>query len=375
MAKAKYTYSEKRKGWYTYVWDGTYTDTGAKRRKIIISHKSSADLEKMVDKFRREVESGSSLNFSNLSFYDYAQKWIQNKSTREKNTIRMYKDAVSHFKSLNTVRVSDITHTHYQVLINENASHPRTCEIISITFNQIIRSAIRDKLLPKSAYDDITSDIDRPKRIKKEKRPLTPLEKEALFKADLDERKRCFVSILYYCGLRKSEALALTRFDFDFAKECLTVNKAIIFDKDRPELKHCPKSDNGYRTVPIPKKALPYIRPFVEKSDGYIFHGQNCDMMTGSAYKRMWESIIVSMNVALGYNPNAKKYKGEKQITDLTAHIFRHNYCTELCYQIPKITTKKIARMMGDTEKMVLDVYSHIIEEKEDVQDVLSEAF
>ena len=96
--------------------------------------------------------------------------------------------------------------------------------------------------------------------------------------------------------------------------------------------------------------------------------------MTQQAYKRMWESIITSLNITLGYNPNAKKNKTEKQITDLTAHIFRHNFCTELCYQIPAISTKKIAKILGDSEKMVLEVYSHIKEEKENAAEAISNA-
>ena len=38
-----------------------------------------------------------------------------------------------------------------------------------------------------------------------------------------------------------------------------------------------------------------------------------------------------------------------------------------LCYEIPKISTKKIAELMGDTEQMVLKVYSHILDEKDDL--------
>ena len=53
-------------------------------------------------------------------------------------------------------------------------------------------------------------------------------------------------------------------------------------------------------------------------------------------------------------------------VYDLTAHVFRHNYCSNLCYQIPQISIKKIAELMGDTEKMVLEVYNHMIAEKED---------
>ena len=98
-------------------------------------------------------------------------------------------------------------------------------------------------------------------------------------------------------------------------------------------------------------------------------------MMTETAYRRMWSSIILQMNIALGYNPNAKKMKMPKLITDLTAHIVRHNYCTELCYQVPQISTKMIAKMLGDDEKMVLKVYSHIKYENEKIDTALEQAF
>ena len=64
----------------------------------------------------------------------------------------------------------------------------------------------------------------------------------------------------------------------------------------------------------------------------------------------------------------------EEQITGLTAHVFRHNYCTNLCYQIPKISIKRIAQLLGDTEKMVLEVYNHIVLEKEDAAGAVNDA-
>ena len=57
-----------------------------------------------------------------------------------------------------------------------------------------------------------------------------------------------------------------------------------------------------------------------------------------------------------------------------TSHIFRHTYCSNLCYQIPLISVKKIAQLMGDTEEMVNRVYSHIIEEQENVDAAILQA-
>ena len=82
----------------------------------------------------------------------------------------------------------------------------------------------------------------------------------------------------------------------------------------------------------------------------------------------MWESIVRKMNVAAGGT------KASPVICDLTAHVFRHNYCTQLCYRIPEISIKKIAQLMGDTERMVLDVYNHILEERENPEKTVENA-
>ena len=81
--------------------------------------------------------------------------------------------------------------------------------------------------------------------------------------------------------------------------------------------------------------------------------------MTRTGYNKMWRQIVKKMNEAAGGS------EAFPVVTGLTAHIFRHNYCTNLCYQIPTISIKKIASLLGDTDKMVLNVYNHIMEEKD----------
>ena len=375
MAKAKYKYNEKRKEWSTLVYDGTYTPSGAKHRKYISSKKSSADLEKKVNAFKQQILQNGASSSCPYTFGEYAELWLNtSKSTKEQNTRRMYETIIgSCFNSINHIPLTQINHSHFQMCINEKSDHPRTCQQLSLTFKQIIKYAVRSHYLPRSAIEDILADISLPKYQKPLKRPLTSLEKEAILKADLPPQKRAFISILYYCGLRKGEALALTPSDFNWNDKTLSISKAWITYKNQPSIKPYPKSDNGVRTVPIPDVAIPYIKPYVESSTSYIFHGINAELMTADAYKRMWESMITQLNIAIGYNPH--KRGSVRQITSLTAHVLRHNYCTELCYQIPTISTKKIAMLLGDSEKMVLEVYSHILEEKEDVSLAINNIF
>ena len=374
MASAKYKLNSR--GYYeTKVWDGTYTSTGAKHRKTLISKKSSADLEKKVQAFKRnlEIEEVSEIN---ITFGEYSHKWLDlYKKSKELNTQRMYRTCVNKYLApLDGIRLIDLRHSHFQAIINSNMDHPKTCKNIKLTFSQIIKSAVRDRILPHSAIEDITMDISMPKYVKPQKRALTPLERRCMKEAEIDDMKRAFVSILYYCGTRRGEALALTKDDFDFKAKTVSISKVVIFNGNEPQIKPYPKSDNGIRLIPLPDALIPIIKPYVEECDGYLFKGQNKPLLTEQGYKRMWESIITAMNVAAGYKPFAKKNRNERPITNLTAHIFRHNYCTQLCYQIPTISTKKIAQMMGDTEKVVLEIYSHILDEHENVSKAINAA-
>ena len=371
----KYTYNERRKEWYTLVYDGTFNADGSKHRKRIASKKSSADLEKKVQAFKEEVRNAGATRPAPYTFGEYAQLWFEtSKSTKEINTKNNYKSVIdTSFSSISSVPLTQITHAHFQMCINEKQDHPRMCQLVSLTFKQIIRGAVKARYLPRTAIDDILEDISLPKYKKPVKRPLNDLEKTALANADLDAKKRCFVSILYYCGLRKQEALALTKEDFDFEKKTVSISKAWVNDRSAPSIKPYPKSDNGVRVVPLPDQSIQYIQPYVETTGQYVFRNSNCELMTESSYKVMWRSILCSLNMAVGYEPQKKRH--DRKITDLTAHVFRHNYCTELCYQVPAISTKMIARLLGDTEKMVLDVYSHILEERESPTDALNNIF
>ena len=374
MAKAKYSYNETRKEWSTKIWDGTFTPDGKKRRKTLSSKKSSADLERKVNEFKEQMKDNKGLVFSNYMFLEYAYHWLEvAKSAKEKNTQAMYQNVIRvHFDFLADVPLTEIRHSHFQQAINNQLDHPRTCKNIDITFKQVIKMAIRDRILPKSAYDDICLDISLPTYQKTEKRPLTDVEKQAVKAVELDEKKMAFLMLLYFCGLRRGEALALTRFDFDFKNKRVNITKNLIFVNGIPEIKPYPKSHNGVRKVPMPDELVKKIQKFVESSDGGpLFTMRNGQLMTKSSYDRMWESILTALNQAVGYNPWSRN-RGLPPIQDLTAHIFRHNYCTELCYRIPELSTKMIAKMLGDSEKMVLEVYSHIVDEKEDVFDVIN---
>lgn len=234
--------------------------------------------------------------------------------------------------------------------------------------NQILSSAVDDKLLTENVARKVTV----PKWHKSERRALTDLEKEAIRKADFTPRERAIVMLLFYFGLRRGEVLALTKPDIDLWKKTLTVNKTVVFDVNTPIIKTVAKSDAGNRIIPIPAPAIPFLRDFLKSVDTfYIFPGKTFEMLSKTQYVKMWEHIIRKINDAV--TSEREKLIGTQPITGLTAHIFRHNYCTMLYYS--GISQKKAVELMGHSDlKMIMEVYAHLDEKKEAVQEKLDNA-
>ncbi len=363
MAKAKYTKGSD--GYYqTKVWDGTYTELGKKKYVTLRTDKSSKALEKLVNEHNRAVEERRLVKKTDMLFTTYAKTWrTVYKANREKNTLAMYDRIIGKFSVLEGVRLCDISRLHYQTVINNADGHPRTQQQIVLTFKQILKSAVADRYLPANIIPDIFDHADRIKYYASEKRPLTETEKAAVFRADLLPQEKAFLYVLYGCGLRRGEALALTRFDIDLQRCTLSVRRALAFDGNSAYIKGT-KSSNGIRTVPIPSKVLPFLRTYCHDIHREkLFCTRDGSWVTKSSYRKMWSRILAGLQAV-----------ADGPIEGLTAHVFRHNYCTNLCYQIPAISIGKVAELLGDTEKMVLEVYNHIIAEKEDTAGAVESA-
>lgn len=366
MATAKY--KRGADGYFqARVWDGTYI--GNKKKYISIrSSKSSKDLETKVKEHNAKLAERKTIRNSDVTFFEYAKAWkTVYKDNSEGNTKAMYDNIITkHFSSLDHTKLQDIDRIHLQTLLNNASGKDRTQQQIYMTFKQVLGSAVSDRLFPANIMEDIFKNIERPVYVAEEKRPLSSNERNALFKADLKEQDKVFAYLLYGCGIRRGECLAVTIFDVNLKTKELNISKAHALINGIPEQKGT-KSRNGNRSIPIPDAIFPVVRDWVTrcKNSGrtYLFTMQNGNAMTKSSYDKMWARIVRQMNEV-----------AEEPITGLTAHVFRHNYCTNLCYQIPKISIKKIAQLLGDTEKMVLDVYNHIILEKEDAAGAVNDA-
>lgn len=361
MAKAKY--SKGKDGYFrAKVWDGTYNTDGSKHRINLISKKSSVDLEKKVNEFKDKVYKREYVSACNISLYDYAIEWLDTyKVNRARNTYLMYKNIIDkHIIDIGDIPMQNLTHARLQSLINDRVDRPRTCQQLALTLKQILKSASKAQIIPINVAHTLVDDLELPTYKSKEKRALTEIEIKAIKTADFTDREKCFVYLLYGCGLRRGEALALTKYDISLEKSEISITKSMAFETNKSYIKST-KTSRGQRTVPMPTYLFDFIKSYMNTVDDYLVTKVDGSEMTLSSFEKMWKKIIEKMNFAVGGTDTIRLIHG------LTPHIFRHNYCTRLCYQVPSISTKMIAKLLGDTEKMVIDVYSHILVDKEQV--------
>jgi integrase len=364
MAKRKY--QKRNDGRFeTKVWDGHFLSNGRKHYISLYSDKSSADLEKRVNVFRKAVEERKIIRSSSMSFFEYSKEWLEvYKFNSSEGTKAMYRNIIDrHLNGLKSVSINEVDKIHLIMILNGTKGNLRTQNQIYMTFKQIIKAAISDRLMPAALLADIFEQVPVPRYKAPERRTLTEIEKHAIFAADFSDMERAFVYLLYGCGMRRGEVLALTR--FDFKNGCVTVNKSLAFKGNDAYLKE-PKTKNSFRTIPLAATVAPFINVYLSTKDGNLFTTSKGEMITLSSYTKLWNRILKKMNLAAGGTDSLKVING------LTAHIFRHNYCSNLCYQIPKISIKKIAELLGDTESMVLNVYNHVILSKENAAEAVN---
>ncbi len=354
------------------VWDGTYKPDGQRNRIAIYGH-TSKEVEDKVDELRAAIKSRTYIRPSKDTVADYAAKWLTTyKAARELNTRAMYKNIIDKHivPEIGNMELKDLTHGDVQGMINDRSDKPRTCQQILITMRQIIKRAEQDRLLPHGS--GICDDIEMPSTgPRKKKRPLTDLEKEAIPKAALSNSDRAYVYIIFGCGLRREEAIALHTSDIDLTKRKVIVRHKIVFDGNTPLLMHNTKTDNGLREVPIPKSVYGHIQFYTKmitgkdkKVDKPLFTMRDGGYISKSSYDKMWARILRQLNAAVATDDDPEPIQG------LTGHIFRHNYATMLYYS--GISEIKAVELMGHADgKMIREIYAHLQEERENTVDRL----
>lgn len=151
-----------------------------------------------------------------------------------------------------------------------------------------------------------------------------------------------FPYFLLHTGMRRGELLALRWEDIDREHKLITVNKAVYFAGNTPQIK-APKTDSGRREIVL-LDALAAVLP--KDGKGYVFGGEK--PLTKCQVRKRWEKWCREAGLAT----DAGK-------ATVTPHQLRHAFATILFDA--GIDAKVAQELLGHSSIQVTrDIYTHI---------------
>ena len=244
-----------------------------------------------------------------------------------KNTIKTYCDSLQIFFKFNaTENLEQLTIEH---LIKFNNEHILKNNYSASYQNQVINAI---KLFYRNRFNK-TMEVDfiqRPRREKRLPNVLSKLEVKSILESPINLKHRAMLSLIYACGLRRSELLNLT------LKDVLSDRHLLFIRQSKG------KKD---RMLPISDKLISMLREYYKayKPKEWLFEGQN----PGEQYSE--RSIQLVLNQALN------KARINKPVT---LHWLRHSYATHLLENGTDL--RYIQELLGHSSSKTTEIYTHV---------------
>lgn len=164
-----------------------------------------------------------------------------------------------------------------------------------------------------------------------------------------------FPYFLFYTGMRRGEALAITHHDIDRKAGVIHVTKKISYARgDIPFLEDHLKSKSGRRKVPL---LPPLAEALPQKGEGLLFPNARGGYWSSTETTKVWRAYCRAVKL------NDLRITDEDKIVEtfpVTPHCFRHSFAT-LCYEAG-LDSRQTAQILGDTPETVEKIYTHLRE-------------
>ena len=243
------------------------------------------------------------------------------------NTIKVYSDSMSTF--LRYFSMKDTTDISNDDLIDFNNNYILKNNFSASFQNQVVNavklyfSAIQHKKI------DVEL-IHRPRREKLLPNVLSKEEAKAILNSLSNEKHKIMLSMIYACGLRRSELLNMKPNDI------LSDRKLILIKQSKG------KKD---RIVPLSTILLEQLRKYykIYRPNVYLFEGQN----KGEKYSARSLELVFKKSLRLA-----------KVSKPVTLHWLRHSYATHLLENGTDL--RFIQELLGHKSSKTIEIYTHV---------------
>lgn len=327
-------------------------------KRYFVRGKTEAEAIEKMARRKMELEEGRNRITRNALYKDWFSEWlttykIPSVSPSWARTIKDIGNSVI-IPQIGSQRLTSLKPLHVQRVLNSKSDMSQSyIRLIYIIMSESMRIAVKNGLM----LDNPCDAVSQPKGRKPEKRrAITAKERQYILLTCDRHRAGLFYLIMLYCGLRPGEVAALRWRNIDMKGRILTVDSALKPDGTTGP----PKSDAGFRKVPIPEALAERMEQ--EK------HGSPFDLvctnahggqLTKTAMKQQWKSFKRQLNIEMG----CRTYKGAlvppyPVADDLVPYCLRHTYCTDL--QAAGVPINVAKELMGHSDISITSkIYTH----------------
>lgn len=275
---------------------------------------------------RFKIALPSNLSETHVQKIEHFKRWLKSKRYSE-NTIKTYSEALStFFKYYLHKPIEQITNDD---VINFNNAYILKNKLSSSYQNQVV-NALKLFYRQMQGAEMSVELIHRPKRQKLLPNVLSKEEVKAILTAHSNIKHKVMLSLIYSCGLRRSELLHLKPSDIDSKRTILIIRQA----KGKKD-----------RIAPLSEKIVTLLREYYQlfKPVRWLFEGQ----IPGEQYSE--KSLESVLKQALS-KTNIKK--------PVSLHWLRHSYATHLLEAGTDL--RYIQEILGHTSSRTTEIYTHV---------------
>ena len=328
---------------------------------------------------------------------EYCEKWLLMQSAKVSTaTIKGYRQNMKNYviNSLGDMYMEEVTADDIRLaLVPLSQKSKGLYDTVNMLIKCVFYSAERSQLITDNPCVGISA---KGGKASKKKDALTDQQVAILLDTVKELPPYLFIMIGLYSGLRREEILAL-QWDCVFIDEStpyISVRRAWRAEHNRPVISTVLKTKAAKRDIPIPKCLVDCLREAKANSiSEYVIADSEGQPLSYSQFTRVWQYVVVRSAKERAYykyvNGQSIKYTVKPTLGttqrnnpkirytlnfDVTPHLLRHTYITNLLYA--GVDPKTVQYLAGhENSKTTMDIYARVKYNKpEELFEVVNDA-
>ena len=324
-----------------------------------MTEEEAIQAEKIYLNKYKDVEVNPHMTFKEAYtiYYDYQKDKIKD------STLKTYRDRIKYMGLLDNVELVNLNWDLYQkwrAQMNKTNHCDRYKTDIQKFIKQVINFAEKQWDFNLRKFYNKLEPFKTPGALKKEMDFYEPEEFFKFISVVDDLRYKCFFELLYYCGLRRSEARGLQWKHIDFNNKTLTVSQQVLNPSNSNASTEwyisSTKTEASNRTIPISTTLLNDLAELKKTNERLL------------KFKQTWFVLGDDVPMATGRMYFYRdKYAEKAGIRRIRLHDFRHSCASALISGAAPITA--VSNFLGHSETTeTLETYTHMF--KKDLANV-----